>query len=229
MGAHFLCCLPLRLGVLVISVVQFFLLGLFAAATWYSYWYQSHNAPDEMTTRFKVYTILHGIFYSIGAIMSIVGFIGVLRRRLNLIASFASMQWSYFFFLLVSTIINIVLRFTEPADAYLNSCLRHAETDDQKDICHKLFDNWKKPATIAIYIAISLVPLIIQLYGCYIVGAYSKKLQKEGVDRNIILTTSGGFKYQPAGTHDDSRPLTQPDVSYPYKDASHSYGNQSHA
>jgi hypothetical protein len=46
MAAKFLCCLPLRLGVIVISFIQFLLCGGFAGLQWWALWYANENAND---------------------------------------------------------------------------------------------------------------------------------------------------------------------------------------
>ena len=43
MAAKFLCCLPLRLGVLIISFVQFLFAGAIAGLLWFSVWYSKEH------------------------------------------------------------------------------------------------------------------------------------------------------------------------------------------
>ncbi|KAF7428499.1 hypothetical protein PC9H_007723 [Pleurotus ostreatus] len=228
MGAKFLCCLPLRLGVLLVSIVQFILNSLVAAIMWYSLWYVHEKSHEDLSTRTKIWTILYGVIYSVGGIMALFGFIGTLLKKFSFVSGFASTLWYLFFVEFIWSIIALVFWFLEPKDRLLRSCLNGAK-DDQKtiDACHSIFDpeHINSAGVIAGVIAVFVIPLLLQLYGCYLVGAYAKKLQKKDMDRNMILTTSGGFKYTAAGTDDDSRPLTQHDGLYPYKDTNHSYGN----
>ena len=46
MAAKFLCCLPLRLGVIVISFIQILVCGGYAGLLWWALWYDKEHAND---------------------------------------------------------------------------------------------------------------------------------------------------------------------------------------
>jgi len=47
MAAKFLCCLPLRLGVIVISFLEFLLCGGSAGFLWWAVWYANKNTNSD--------------------------------------------------------------------------------------------------------------------------------------------------------------------------------------
>jgi len=47
MAAKFLCCLPLRLGVIVISFLEFLLCGGSAGLLWWAVWYANKNTNSD--------------------------------------------------------------------------------------------------------------------------------------------------------------------------------------
>ncbi|KAG5729967.1 hypothetical protein E4T56_gene5641, partial [Termitomyces sp. T112] len=66
MAAKFLCCLPLRLGVLVIAFIQFLITGATAAAVWWSL-LDANNEP-QLTQKLKTGIILIGVVYTVSAL-----------------------------------------------------------------------------------------------------------------------------------------------------------------
>jgi len=58
MGAKFLCCLPLRLGVLVISLIQFLICGGVAGLLWWALCVNQKNDGNV-----EIFTKIHAISY----------------------------------------------------------------------------------------------------------------------------------------------------------------------
>jgi len=73
MGAKFLCCLPLRLGVLVISVIQFLICGGVAGLLWWALCNQK-NDVSVVVGNMKTTVIIVGVIYTIAALVGLLGF-----------------------------------------------------------------------------------------------------------------------------------------------------------
>ncbi|KAL0956257.1 hypothetical protein HGRIS_002411 [Hohenbuehelia grisea] len=221
MGAKFLCCLPVRLGTLVISVFQFLGSSIVSAILWYALWYYRNS--DELSLRLKISTGIFAVIYTVATIMAIVGFLGTLLKKFSYIRRFSSMLSYLLGLQIIYTIIYLIIFFLEGRKNLVQNCINGSTDQRVIDSCQKLND-LSKGWVVGVVIAISLVPILIQAYGCYVVSAYAKKLAKKEMSRNMAMTQDG-FKYEAARTHDDSRPLTHPDVHYPYSDTSNSFGH----
>lgn len=85
---HFCCCLPLRLGAFLISLFQFLLSGIAAAALWYglAHWrtffsllsaYRTHPCvillASDVSAKLKGATVAAGVYYTILALAAFIG------------------------------------------------------------------------------------------------------------------------------------------------------------
>ncbi|KIY62052.1 hypothetical protein CYLTODRAFT_494907 [Cylindrobasidium torrendii FP15055 ss-10] len=76
---HFLCCLPLRLGVLVLSFLGFWGALASCAIEWLKFAYiQRHNGDGRFSNGDRTFTIVLGIVYGILAFITLFGFIGAI-------------------------------------------------------------------------------------------------------------------------------------------------------
>ena len=55
MAPKFLCCLPLRFGVFVISLLQFLVTGGYAGFLWWAFWYESENDGEHFPCPYIVH------------------------------------------------------------------------------------------------------------------------------------------------------------------------------
>jgi hypothetical protein len=100
MGAKFLCCLPVRLGVLVVSFCQFFLSILAAGLLWWALhhdrkgtFYSKDSRPladmfcsaiaNDISTTQKISAMIYAITYTVVALTSCAGSESLSQRDLH--------------------------------------------------------------------------------------------------------------------------------------------------
>jgi len=219
MGAKFCCCLPVRLGVLILSFFQSLCHGALAALCWFLIITRS----DQVSHKIKVALIILGSIESLAALIALGGFIGAVFKKEGGVSLYSWMINFQFGFQLVASILAVVAFFTEPKSELVQKCVNGSSDQTVINECNKVV-NASKPAIVA-GVAVSL---IVQLWFCWIVAAYSRQLRERHSlhTRAMMLDTSSEFKYEAARGHSQEalRPLAQHPETYAYADPAHSYG-----
>ncbi|TFK75473.1 hypothetical protein BDN72DRAFT_832355 [Pluteus cervinus] len=215
MSAKFLCCLPLRLGVLIISFVQFLICFLVAGLMWFALHVSEH--AQTIPPGVKRSVIIFAVVYSFAGLISFIGFIGAIARKHGFVRTFALLLQFCLGFQIGSGIYFLISFLTNKGD-YIKTCLDNATNDDQKDACTQ-FSHINNAAVILGV----LIPIFIQGYASYVVSAYATRLAREKASSKSAPKSG---TYQPV--HGETYPLTQP-ASYPYADNTHSFGSKSAA
>lgn len=231
----FCCCLPVRLGVFVMSFLQLIFSGAAAGLIWYTVIHE--NVHGATRTAF----IVIGSVESLMAAAAFFGFIGAISRSRGLVAIY-------------STVLYILLVASAAAGAYFlymlyrhggaelsDACQRElakipdapkvgdveVNTDDIKDdVCDGLTKGakWAYPVTLGI-------SLLVQLYGAYIVSSYVGQLSDEQAFRSVEREWQGTappksyYAHQPLPV-EQNQSLLHPTTQYPYADPAHSFGAQ---
>ncbi|KAJ7874830.1 hypothetical protein B0H14DRAFT_93496 [Mycena olivaceomarginata] len=209
MGAKYLCCLPLRLGVLLISFLQFIVslavAGILAAALVLNArgdLKDKDSHPIDITPRTRIIMIALSVVYGLVALISLTGFIGAIRKKESYVGVFLRLIQVFLFIQVAAAIAYVVLYFTDKNE-FKKLCI--GDSTDQKviDTC-----NSSTNLNLWVVIVSSVVPILFSAYGVYIVAAYARKLR----ERDSFVFNPG---YVRVG--EESHPLTQPPV-YPYAD-----------
>jgi len=216
---HFLCCLPLRLGALLISVAQLLLCGLIAAGSVYTLKGMRGRLPQHL----KGIVIANAIYYGILTIAALVGFIGTLGRKARLLSTYAFyLGWSIGVQLVIDGI-YLWGFFSQSRQSLIDRCLDGSTDADVRRICEHSFNTgkWTLLGGMA-------VGLIIQIWAAYIVSSYAKKLKEHKMWRSgpgivpVLVVDPSGPKY--AHVRQDDRESNIALGSYPYKTSDHSFG-----
>jgi hypothetical protein len=168
------------------------------------------QSPTRDFLRF-IYTLPSPRFF--GAIFRKHGFIKTFYILLCLVLS-----------LEIGASIYYLVTFYRKRGQPLNQCINGSTDNNIINYC-KSIDKFKHIPQAAM-IAAFVVPLLVHAYACYVVSAYSKRLQHQRLDKVresqlFVPPTSTGSSYQPVMRADESRPLTS---QYPYTDAPNSFG-----
>jgi len=172
---------------------------------------------SKIGTNGKIAFIVAGSVMTIIALISLFGFIGAIARKRRFVKAYAGLAWLVF-------VINCVAAgFYFYAIFSGKNLFPGCEFKDQNNVVHECTISlplWKK----AISVALAIVELFVSLYIAVIIGRYVEQLENE--------------EYKPAGSHSSSytpayyppsaqeQGLLHSNNSYPYADASHSFGTK---
>ncbi|KAJ7852081.1 hypothetical protein B0H14DRAFT_3866173 [Mycena olivaceomarginata] len=207
MGAKYLCCLPLRLGVLVISFLQFItglaVAGILVAATIVEANDKNHEVSPEIPTRTRIIMIILAVLHGLVALISLTGFIGAIRKKESYIGVFLTLIQVFFAIQVVGIIAYFGLYFVDRND-FKQKCIGNSTNQKVIDTCNssRLRDLW-------VLIVSAVLPLLFSGYGVYIVAAYDKKLREQ--DRVV-------FNPDYTRADEESHPLTHQPPVYPFAD-----------
>ncbi|KAF8653314.1 hypothetical protein AX16_004014 [Volvariella volvacea WC 439] len=215
MAAHFLCCLPLRLGVFIIGLLQFAISGVAAGLMWYAYYLNRQD--NYWSKKLEISVIVYASIYTLIALVSFFGWLGSIIRKHGFVRAFSVILQFALGFQIGATIYFLVLFFSDK-EGYVERCINGSTNEDVIEFCEEYLH--VHPAAVVIA---SLIPIFIQAYAVYVVSAYAKKLANEKTGKRSFAHTS----YQPVGKDKEaeSHPLNEP-TSYPYSDQAHSFGSK---
>jgi len=131
----------------------------------------------------KVSLVIEVVIYGILGVVSVLGLIGAIARKLGLIKF-------YFAMLLIHLLFSIgsggfaIFRIFRDAPAYINKCIGEHGGAYASKVCHD-------GATITKVIVIGLFVLIwlIEIWGCVIVSSYSRQLSEETAAERVVKDT----------------------------------------
>ncbi|KAJ7188596.1 hypothetical protein C8R46DRAFT_1243502 [Mycena filopes] len=202
MGAKYLCCLPLRLGVFINSLFQFLASGIVAAFFIFVLVLNAedklklNDQPFELAPRFRNISIGFAVVTGLIALISFTGFIGAIRKKESYVGVYLNLL-RLFLLLHITIVVAFFILFFADKKEFKKLCLNNTTDQHNIDNCDKVL----KASVPAVLIS-GLVPLLFQTYGVYIVGAYVQKLRRQD-------------SYARVG--EESRPLTH-HAAYPFAD-----------
>ncbi|KAK7473023.1 hypothetical protein VKT23_001127 [Stygiomarasmius scandens] len=179
---HFLFCLPIRLGAFFVSLVTFLLALFIAAVGWRAVYLDRTDGSDRLSTRQFVFLVIYSVVYSLLAVTSFFGLIGVLSKRISWISTFKSFLQGFTFGATIAAIINIVFLFVDTdGDCVIGS--------DKRGNCLTQDDahGWSRGAVIAVALCFFIVPLLIMAYGCWLLSDCVKYLYDREASTGVSL------------------------------------------
>jgi hypothetical protein len=165
----FLCCIPVRVGVVFLALVG--ALGGLAMTAFAII--QIKHSPG--TTGNKVALVVQIVIYILLAIVSVFGLIGAISRKRSFVRSYL---WMVFVHLLLSIGLGIyaIVHNFKDAPKYIDECASGSDDPSVLKSCQdgsKLF----KGIMIAVFIFVWL----LEIWACSIVNSYSNQLREEEV------------------------------------------------
>lgn len=233
-GTQFCCCLPVRAGVITMSLLGIILSGILTIILWY----EVASTPD-LTSGERTGFVLAGLLETFLCVVSILGFVGAIVRKQLFVRIYAYFIYVHFFInvAVAAYLLWLITHFTE--NTATKACQDTIKNTGAQQQCIGILQIAR-----GVYFAVAVLVLLIEMYGAIIVARYLNQIQRE---KRTARTSrmSMGYKISP-GPHseyislvDTSRatsqfslspePYTSPREFNPYEEFTDPYRNQSHA
>jgi len=194
----FCCCLPVRLGVFVMSLVAM-VGGSFVAAIGWIQVAQFGTHPREKWEEIALW--IHSSMFSLLALLAIMGFIGCLIKSRGMVSSFAIALALHFGFSLASGIFTLYTLFRQSPQESIDKCVNGSEDPEIIQSCGNSIGLMK-----GIMVAIYVLTWLIQIYAYFVVERYVDQLDDERMAKNTVviprstapqMTTYNGYPAAP--------------------------------
>ncbi|KAK0215533.1 hypothetical protein IW262DRAFT_1277454 [Armillaria fumosa] len=172
---HFLCCLPLRLGVLIIAALTLAGSALVAIGAWINV-HNIINKTLELSKSGEITMYIVAGVYTLVAIVSFLGLVGALTARPGLVSMFNSLQIGSFIVSLAIGAYSLYLLFSDKYNTDISDCVNSvdASADTAQQFCNAAL-KVSKAAVVVIY----AITWLVQFYGIFIVRSYVRELEEK--------------------------------------------------
>lgn len=172
---HFLCCLPLRLGVLIITALTLAGSALVAIGAWINV-HNIINKTLELSKSGEISMYIIAGVYTLVAIVSLLGLVGALTARPGLVSTFNSLQIGSFIVSLATGAYSSYLLFSDKYNIDISDCVNRVtvSADTAQQVCNAAL-KVSKAAVVVIY----AITWLVQFYGLFIVRSYVRELEEK--------------------------------------------------
>jgi hypothetical protein len=191
------------------TIFAFGLCGLGAIGSWKIIADTSPTVPKGQMISIYISAGL----YTLGALISLFGFIGAIIRKRSLISIYATALAFHLGFHIVSGAYALYVLFKRKNTQEVADCVAKADTATHldsnkvtKEVCEKAF-----AVARGISVAAFILVVLIELYACIIASNYASQLEEE---------ETANPKYQPATTYGNQYPFAASNAAL--------VGNRSH-
>jgi len=208
----FCCCLPVRFGVFLLS-----LLALAGGSILAIYgWVQLFHLKEHPLAKIDEISLwIQSSLFSLLAILAIFGFIGAMIKNRGMVSSFAIAIAIHLGFSIAAGCFSIYTMFARDSQAVLDSCLQKSNDDSDAAM-----ESCKKGLVLikALIVVIYVLTWIIQLYAYFVVERYVDQLDEERLFENPVMPRTMVLQ---AGGPQVTASLAPP---YPFTDPQQAYG-----
>ncbi|TFK75378.1 hypothetical protein BDN72DRAFT_874593 [Pluteus cervinus] len=165
----FCCCLPVRLGVITMSMLGLLFSGILSIALWFEI-----SSNDDLNGSGKAAFIIFAVIETLLFVASILGFVGAIVRKQTFVQAYAYFTYVHFVLNLAvaAYFLWVITHFSQVA--VVNACQDAIETQGGQEQCTGLFKVAK-----GLYLGISTAVILIEMYGVIIVARYVNQIQSE--------------------------------------------------
>jgi len=168
----FCCCIPVRFGVFILSLLGVIGGAIICAAGWVQVYQLQFKVPDTADT---IATWLHASIFTLLTLLSLFGFIGCLVKSRNSVNAYSWGLLSFIFMSILSGSFTLWTIFNKPyTQADYLKCLDGATDEATKGVCRNAGSVYKGVA-VTIYIVVWLV----LIYAYVVIDNYVDQLDEE--------------------------------------------------
>ncbi|KAI5118273.1 hypothetical protein M0805_006015 [Coniferiporia weirii] len=204
----FLGCLPVRMGVVILSFIQFVAADVMSSFSFYAITQNKVSLDKTAHAAFIIFAVLMTIM----AVISLQGFIGSTSRDESLVRVYKGVLTPLLALNVTLGIVGIVLLFTQSKSKFISTCINGSTDQDVINKCN--FVNTCRFVVTGFTAAL----WVIQAYQCIIVRRYVVEEKEEHWRLSSMKTST-----QVAG-RGSAEALNYPGATYPYAGKDHSHG-----
>jgi len=167
----FCCCIPVRLGVLIMSMLGFAGGSIIAGVGWHA---ATHRDQSHLTRNQEISVVITSLSYTVLATISLFGFIGAIKKRQSYVSLFSTMVSYHLGFSIATGAFFIYTLFHKVGREDVNNCISGSTSQSKQDECQSQFH-----AARAFIIVLYILFWLFEFWGCVIVSQYVGQLQME--------------------------------------------------
>jgi len=168
-GKTFCCCLPVRIGVLIMSLLGILFGGVLSVVLWFEV-----ASTADMTSGERAGFVLVGLVESLLFVASALGFVGAAVRKQLFVQIYA--YFIYVHFLLnigvAGYLLYLVTHFS--SSAAVTACQETIQNQQAKDQCTGLLKIAR-----GVYFVVAAIVLLVELYVALVVTRYLNQVKNE--------------------------------------------------
>ncbi|KAI0045925.1 hypothetical protein FA95DRAFT_1494794 [Auriscalpium vulgare] len=168
----FCCCLPVRFGVFLFTLLGIVGGGIVAAVGWHQ---TAHGNNLHLTKDQEISLVISSIAYTALAIISLFGLIGVIIKKKGFVSLYSTLVWCHLGVSIATGVYFIYTLFHQTGDKDINNCAANNPNDKLKEDACKVAFKVARGLTIGIYAVFWLV----ELWAAIIVADYVGQLSEE--------------------------------------------------
>ncbi|KAK0460996.1 uncharacterized protein EV420DRAFT_1529601 [Desarmillaria tabescens] len=186
-GTQFCCCLPVRAGVIAMSLLGIILPGILTIILWY----EVASTPD-LTSGERAGFVLAGLLETFLCVVSILGFVGAIVRKQLFVRIYAYFIYVHFFINVgvAAYLLWLITHFSE--NAATKACQDTIKNTGTQEQCIGILQ-----IASGVYFVIAALILLVEMYGAIIVARYLNQIQREKRTARASRA-SMGYKIFPA-------------------------------
>ncbi|KAF8070510.1 hypothetical protein FPV67DRAFT_1487667 [Lyophyllum atratum] len=168
-GKTFCCCLPVRMGVIIMSLLGILFGGVLSIVLWFEV-----ASTADMTSGERAGFVIAGLVESVLLVASVLGFVGAIVRKQLFVQIYAYFIYVHFLLNLgvAAYLLYLVTHFS--SSAAVKACHETIQNQQAKDQCTGLLKIAR-----GVYFAVASIVLLVELYLALVVTRYLNQVKNE--------------------------------------------------